>query len=441
MAGEDIIMLSQRELRRLHTIHKVLDVVLKQAEAAEILSLSDRQIRRLIKRVRAEGDRGIAHRSRGKPSNREMSKKVKEKAIKLYREKLKGFGPTLAAEKLKEMEGIKISDETLRLWLIEAGDWERVRKCRAHRKWRERKHYFGEMIQMDGSHHDWFEGRRGWCVLMGYIDDATGRVYARFYEYEGTIPAMDSFKRYIRKYGIPMSVYLDRYSTYKSTAKRTIEDELNNTEPLSEFERALKELGVEVKHAHSPQAKGRIERLFKTFQDRVVKEMRLKGIKTIEEANMFLDVYLPIYNRRFSVRPQREENLHREISNGMKLDGILCIKTERVVRNDFTISHNSKLYQIMDKTSARKVQVEERINGTMVITHAGNRLRFKEIAERPEKEQKEPFIFIPRKRSTYIPSANHPWRKFRFGRQNYNYKQIGMQNNNYQQKELTLNQT
>ena len=413
MARKDIIMLSQKELKRLHVIQKVLDGVLKQVEVAEMLSLSDRQLRRLIKKVRIEGNNGIAHKSRGRASNRKSAKKTKDRVIKFYREKLKGFGPTLAAEKLSEMAGIHISDETLRLWLIETGDWEKVRKVRAHRRWRERKHYFGEMIQIDGSHHDWFEGRGSKCVLMGYIDDATGRVFGRFYEYEGTIPAMESFKGYIRKYGIPLSVYLDKHTTYKSPAKATVEDELNGTEPLSEFERALKELGVEVRHAHSPQAKGRIERLFKTFQDRVVKEMRLKEICTIEEANKFLQGYLPEYNRRFTVQSKKTGNLHRKVPKGMPLDGILCIKTERVLRNDLTISYDGNLYQVMDKTNAKKVMVEKRINGTMAIIHNGNRLRFKEITERPEKENKKPSILIPRKTKKYIPPPDHPWRNYK----------------------------
>ena len=384
--------------------------VLKQVDAAEILSLSDRQIRRLIKRVRVEGDKGVAHRSRGRASNRKISMRIRTRVIELYREKLKGFGPTLAAEKVLEMDGIQISDETLRLWLIEEGEWQKQRKDRKHRQRRERKHYFGEMIQMDGSHHDWFEGRGPQCVLMGYIDDATNNVHARFHEYEGTIPAMDSFRRYIRKYGIPVSVYFDKHTTYKSPAKPSVEDEINGTKPMSQFERALKELGVDAIHAHSPQAKGRIERLFNTFQDRVVKEMRLKGISSIEEGNKFLQEYLPGYNKRFSVNPKKEDNFHREIPKGFDLDRILCIKTERTIRNDFTISHNGQLYQIMDKTTARKVQVEERISGTMVVTYENSRLRYKEITERPERQQKKPIMFIFKKRKTYIPPPNHPWR-------------------------------
>ena len=207
--------------------------------------------------IRQEGDKGIRHGLRGKPSSRMLPKKVKEKAIKFYREKYKGFGPTLLSEKLLELEGIKISKETLRNWLIETGDWEKVRKSRTHRQWRERKHYYGEMVQMDGSHHDWLEGRGPELVLMGYIDDATNTIFARFYDYEGTIPAMESFKHYIKEYGIPMSIYLDRHSTYKSTGKPTIEDELANKMPKSQFERALEELGVRVIHVPDRNIQGR----------------------------------------------------------------------------------------------------------------------------------------------------------------------------------------
>jgi hypothetical protein len=408
MAGKDIIMLHQRELKRLHVIHRVLDEALKQVEAAEILSLSDRQIRRIIKKVRVEGDVGIIHESRGKPSNRRLPKKIKDKAIKFYREKLRGFGPTLASEKLSELEGIEINKDTLRKWLIETGDWEKVRKSRKHRQWRERKHHIGEMIQIDGSHHDWFEGRGPECVLMGYIDDATGKVYAKFYEYEGTMPAMDSFKRYVKKYGIPVRAYLDKHTTYKSPKKAAFTG--YDEEPLSQFERAMKELGVEVSHAHSPQAKGRIERLFRTFQDRVVKEMRLKGIKTIEEANKFLVNYLPLYNKKFAVKPKEKEDIHRGIPKGMNLDRILCIKTERTLRNDFTIAHSGKLYQIQDRIKTGKVIVEERINGTMAITHNGTFLKFKEIMERYERQKTKPRL--SGKKRQCKPPADHPWRKF-----------------------------
>jgi hypothetical protein len=417
MAGEDMIMAHPGEIKRLHVIRKVLERVIKQVEAAEILLLSGRQIRRIVKRIRCEGDRGIVHQSRGRASNRRTPDKVKDKVIRLYRAQYKDFGPTLASEKLSERDGIGISGETLRRWLLEAGDWKRSRKGRKHRQWRERKHHYGEMVQIDGSHHAWFEERGPGCVLMGYIDDATGKVFARFYPYEGSLPAMDSFKRYSKKYGLPMKVYLDKHTTYKSTARPTIQDELDQVEPLSQIERALKELGVEVLHAHSPQAKGRIERFFRTLQDRLVKEMRLRGIRTLEEANQFLEEYLPVYNRRFSVCPKGKDNFHRPLPKGLVLDTILCIKTERSLRNDFTVAHNRKLYQIEDSVKASKVTVQQRVDGSMIMTHKGRSLRFKEITERPVREK--PQVVLMRIRKPYIPSADHPWRKFKIRKPHY----------------------
>jgi hypothetical protein len=410
MAGEDMVMIGQGELKRLHVIRRVLERVIKQVEAAEILSLSGRQIRRIVKRIRSEGDRGAVHKSRGRPSNRRIPHKIKDRVIRLYRAQYKDFGPTLTSEELLERDRIEISDETLRRWLIEAGDWKKSRKRGRHRQWRERKHHYGEMVQMDGSHHAWFEDRGGPYVLMSYIDDATGEAFGRFYEYEGTIPAMDSFKRYIKKNGLPMRVYLDKHSTYKSTAKPTIEDELNDVGPLSEFERALRELGVEVSHAHSPQAKGRIERLFRTLQDLVVKQMRLRGIRTIEEGNPFLEEYLPLYNKRFSVRPKEKDDLHRPLVKGMDLDAILCIKTERSLRNDFTVAHHRKLYQVEEMIKASQVMVQDRIDGSMIMIHKGRALRFKEITERPPRQKKEPVV--ARRRKPYIPPSDHPWRRF-----------------------------
>jgi DNA-binding Lrp family transcriptional regulator len=417
VVGKDIIMIRQRELRRLHVIEKVHEGIIKQVDAAEMLSLSSRQVRRIVKRVKAEGDWGVIHKSRGRPSNRRIPDRVKKTVIRCYQLKYKDFGPTLASEKLLEREGIRISDETLRRWLIETGDWKKSCKKGKHRHWRERKAHGGEMVQMDGSHHQWFEGRGPGCVLMGYIDDATGKVFARFYDYEGTIPAMDSFKRYSKKYGLPMSVYLDKHSTYKSTAKPTIQDELNDVEPLSQFERALKELGVEVIHAHSPQAKGRIERLFGTLQDRLVKEMRLRGIRAIEEGNQFLEGYLPLYNRRFSVCPKEKEDFHRPLPKGVDLDAILCMKTERALRNDFTVAHNKKLYQIEDTIKASRAVVQDRIDGSMIITYKGRSLRCKQISARPVRENRDPVVV--RKKKPYIPPADHPWRRFTLSKHRY----------------------
>lgn len=410
MAGKDIIEMSRRELSRLHIIKQALEKKLTQAKAGDLTGLSAWQIRRISSRIRNEGDTGICHRSRGRPSNHQIPKKIKDKVIKLCRKRYVGFGPTFASEKLLERDGIKVSDETLRLWFKEAAVSYQGRKGRKHRQWRERKEHVGELVQMDGSHHDWFEGRGPKCVLMAYIDDAAGGVYARFYDHEGTYPAMDSFWRYIEQYGIPQSVYLDRHTTYKSTAKPTIEEELLGKEPQSQFERALSELSVKVVHAGSPQAKGRIERSFRTFQDRLVKEMRLQGIKSIEDANRFLDNgYLTEHSEKFCVEPAKEADLHRPNPGKRILGGILCIKTPRTVRNDFTIAHDTKLYQITEKTRAKKAVVEERLNGTMEITYKGQRLKYQEITTRPiKKNRKKEVVLI--KELGRTPSPDHPWR-------------------------------
>jgi hypothetical protein len=410
MAGKDNIYMSLRELKRLKVIHEAIERHITQNKAALMTGLSERQVRRLVRGIREEGERGIVHKSRGKPSNRQMPEKVKEKVLKLYSKKYPGFGPLLATEKLKELDGIIISDETLRKWLMEAGLWKRRRKKSSHRRWRVRKECFGEMVQMDGSHHDWLEGRGPKLVLMGYIDDATGNVFGRFYDYEGTLPAMDSFKGYVRRYGLPQSVYLDRHSTYKSTKRLTPEEELRGqSSPMSQFERALEELGVEVIHANSPQAKGRVERLFGTLQDRLVKEMRLVGVKTKEEGNGFLKEYLPTYNRRFRVLAANETDVHVKLPRHFNLDRQLCIKTERTVRNDNTVAHNGRLYQIEGKVKTRKVAVEERVDGSLHITSDGVGLKYKEIRERPKRETGAKSA---KTRKPYVPPKDHPWRRF-----------------------------
>jgi len=270
------------------------------------------------------------------------------------------------------------------------------------------------MVQMDGSHHDWLEGRGSACVLMGYIDDATGRGFGRFYEYEGTLPAMDSFQRYIQRYGIPLKVYLDKHTTYKSNGKPTLEEELAGIEPLSEFERALKELGVEVIHAHSPQAKGRIERFFGTLQDRLVKELRLRGIQSIEGANLFLEEYWPEFNRKFGVDPKEKEDLHRSVPRGLKLDDALCVKVKRSLRNDFTVAYNRRLYQVEDSIRASDVMVHEGLDGSIQLKYKGRLLKIREIASRPPAERNEPVQLTPKKR--YVPPKGHPYRNFTFGR-------------------------
>jgi len=409
MAGRDMIVMSIREIRRLKAVQLTVDGHVTQKMTATMLGLSERQVRRLVREVRERGDRGVIHALRGLSSNRRIPEETREVVLSLYRERYPDFGPKLATEKLWECYGIKISDETLRRWLIEAGFWKKRRKRSCFRRWRPRKECFGQMVQMDGSHHDWLEGRGPKLVLMGYIDDATNTIYGRFYDYEGTMPAMDSFRGYIKKYGLPMSVYLDRHTTYKSPKKLTEWEAVAGIESLSQFERALKELGVEVIHARSPQAKGRIERLFGVLQDRLVKEMRLEGITTKEEANAFLEEYLPRYNERFVVCPAHEADTHVKLPLHVDLDRYLCIKTKRSIGKDNTIALDGRLYQIQEQ-GGKKVVVEERLDGSMLIISNNTSLKYKEITERPRKEV-IPKTDIREFNRPPKPSKNHPWKR------------------------------
>ena len=229
---------------------------------------------------------------------------------------------------------------------------------------------------------------------MGYIDDATSRVFGRFYMYEGTIPAMDSFKRYCLKYGIPQSVYLDKHTTYKSNLQEQFRlRALGQGDGLSEFERALNRLDVRVIHANSPQAKGRVARLFRTLQDRLVKELRLAIAKTMDEANKVLGGYLVEHNDRYMVKAQRKANLHRPSLKARELDDILCIRKEHPIRNDFTVMHKTRLYQLLQYTSAKKLEVREYVDGRMeFIGPHQSRMRYKEIEQRPIAKPRSPWI-------------------------------------------------
>jgi hypothetical protein len=405
-------MIKPEELKRYQLMGKVFDKSINQQEVAELLGLSDRQVRRIVRRVRAEGERGVIHRLRGRRGCRRIADAVRSRILGLYRERYNGFGPTLASEKLWELDHLRISDETLRLWLAAEGLWQvDKRRNPKSRTWRARKDKFGAMVQMDGSHHAWLEERGPKLVLMGYIDDATGKIYGRFFDYEGTLPAMGGLKGYIRRHGIPGQVYLDKHSTYRNNQKqRYTHWPFRDDEELTQFERSCKQLGIEVIHAHSPQAKGRIERLFKTLQDRLVKELRLAGIKTREEANAFLEKYLDKFNAKFAVTARLEGDAHRPLDQRIKLDEILSVQTEHVLRNDRTVVHERKLYQVTDKTHAQRVVVFEYLNGRMAVKHGHRRLAFKAIDQRPRPEPAPQKIKKVKRRQRYISPKGSYWR-------------------------------
>ena len=410
MVRKDIITMSRREIRRVGIIQRVEEKRITQCEAGKILGVSGRQVIRLTQKYREQGEEGLIHGLRGQPSNRGIDPQRKKTIVALYREQYTGFGPTLASEKLEERNHLTIHPETLRRWLREEKIEYPQRRGKQHRRWRERKACYGEMVQIDGSTHAWLDDRSPKMVLMAYIDDATGQVYGRFYAYEGTLPAMDSFWRYSQRSGLPQSIYLDRHETYKSPSKLTLEDELAGREQSeSQFQRAMRELDVQVKYAYSPQAKGRIERLFKTLQDRLIKEMRLEGIASMEEANLFLENYLPHYNQRFSHPPSNPTNLHRQPPRPRNLFSILCIQQSRALRLDGTFRYQNHWYQIQGSLRPKTLQIQEWIDGTLHVFQDSKELPYRKI-QGPLPPKSSPVTPPWRVRVFTPPAPHHPWR-------------------------------
>ena len=421
---KDIIAMSKKELRRLPIIHRVMEKRLTQVKAAEMLDLCDRQIRRIISKIKAGGDPAIVHGNRGKASPVKFPGEREEKIMRVVEKRYYDFGPTFAAEKLLECEKIKISKEKLRQLMISHEiDYPRRKKKGKIHQWRERKHCRGEMIQMDGSDHDWLEGRGPKLVLMGYIDDASNTVFGRFYGYEGTFPAMDSLKRYLAIYGIPFSFYVDRHSTYKTTRQPNLEEDLKGEFAKTQFARLLNELDVKPIFARSPQAKGRIERSFETLQDRLVKELRLAGVSSLEQANTFLDKYLPKYNARFAVKPLRKINLHRAVSKPLNLDEIFCIKEYRTIGNGFTCQWKNRLFLVKNPSITMKKQrvcIMQQFDGKISLKLKNKYLSFVEITKKDlramDKDREAARKLIKKARIYYPPPKNHPWRKFEYSR-------------------------
>jgi transposase-like protein len=408
-----VLKMSARERKRLELLSRVKEKTLKLIEAAVLCVLSYRQMKRVWRRYQEQGDGGLIHRGRGRPSNRRKAPEFRKKVVERYKEKYPDFGPTLASEHL-EREGLKVDAETLRRWLMAAGPWKRTRQRQKHRQRRERRAHRGELIQMDGSHHDWFEGRRGWAVLMVMIDDATNRTYARFYETEDTRSAMDLFGRYARHYGLPQALYVDHDSIYECTREARVDEQLRGEGPQTQFDRAMQALAVDIIPANSPQAKGRVERRHGVFQDRLVKAMRLLKISSLETANQYLDdTFLPDLNRRFTVAAKESADLHRRIPAGVILKDVLCFEEPRVVQNDWTVRWRNRHFQIDRQhqglhLARRSITVRERLDGSLSLLYRSQRLRFRELAERP----KPPPPVVPEKiRAPWTPPPAHPWRK------------------------------
>ena len=378
----DRIAMSQQERDVLKIMHGVLEGERRQADAAHLLGLSTRHVRRLQRRLEAGGDQALVHGLRGKPSNHRTDPKVRKAVLAAYRQRYADFGPTFASEKLA-VEGLVVGPQTLRRWLLAEGLWEPRRRRDPHRSRRPRRPCFGELVQIDASIHDWLEGRGEEVVLISLIDDATSKVLARFYP-SGTVEAhMDLAGRWIRRYGRPQAFYSDRHSIFEPQDKgRALPD------AETQFGRALRELGIELIRAHSPQAKGRIERSFGTAQDRWVKELRLAKVTTLAGANEVLERLLPAHNRRFSKPAPQPDDAHRPLGPGHDLAAILSIQEQRVVANDYTIRFQNRFYQLLKPVypgqRGGKVVIELRLDGTMAIRFREKYLKYREVARSPQ---------------------------------------------------------
>lgn len=392
--------------------------------AAKQLRLSIRQIQRAKAAIRKGGVGTVAHRLKGKPSNHRFPENEKTKVLETIKQHYHDFKPTFATEKLEENHGLRISRETTRLWMTEAGLWKsrKQKKTGEYRSWRSRKEYFGELEQFDGSYHFWFEnrfidsyGNPIETCLLASIDDAKGEITkAVFAANEGVIAVFTFWKEYIEELGKPISIYLDKFSTYKINHKSAVD----NKDLLTQFERCMSDLDTRLITAHSPQAKGRIERLFDTLQDRLVKELRLAKINTPEEANIFLkETFIPKFNKKFGVIPTKERNIHKTLTKTDKknLDRIFSVQETRTINNDFTIQFKNNWYQLAEiqLTTVRakeKVLVEERLDGTIHFSLRGKYLNFTNLPEKPKKISKQPVI-LTRHKLNWKPSKDHPWRK------------------------------
>jgi transposase len=336
------LAMSQRERSRLVMMTRVREKAMTIREASEMVGVSYRQGRRIYKRYREEGDRGLTHRNRGQPSNRSKPDELKRGVLALYRERYWDFGPTLAAEKLEERDGYELDHETLRRWLLAAGLWKRQRKRAKHRQQRERKAHFGELVQIDGSHHQWFEDRGDEECLMDMVDDATGKTLALLSEEETTAAAMKVLWAWVKKYGIPKALYVDWKNVYITKREPTVEEQLAGELPLTQFGRACQKLGIEILPASSAQAKGRVERKHGVYQDRCVKEPRLTGIEDIEEGNQCLCGFVESLNVKFAVEPRSSADFHRPVPQDMDLRTVFCREELRTVGNDRVVRYKNR---------------------------------------------------------------------------------------------------
>ena len=414
-----LLSMSQQEIERTSIIEQVARKQMKQGKAGQILKVGSRQIRRMVRAYRLNGAKGLVSKCRGRVSNNRCEEGLKEESMALIHQHYADFGPTLAAEKLRERHTLLVSKETLRQWMIAAGLWKakRQKKARVHQS-RERRACFGELIQLDGSHHDWFEGRADKCCLLVLIDDATSQLVGlRFEEQETTAGYFSVVRGYVEKLGRPLAFYSDKYGVFR----------INHPDALGEaqtqFERAMGDLDVELICADSPQAKGRVERANATLQDRLVKEMRLRGISTMAAANAFLPTFIEEYNRRFAVVARSQINAHRqELPDAQTLDLIVSLQYTRTLSKNLELSYENTIYQVKVEGAGYRLQhakitVCEDLAGNITLLYKGRRLSY----QRHEKQKRTASVVSAKQLTTTvnkvvaktcIPSREHPWRRY-----------------------------
>jgi transposase len=422
MLREEITM-SQKEVTRLKIVTLLEAGKIKQLEAGKILTISSRQVRRLLSRYKRYGAKGLISKRLGKPSSNRLPDNLRQDILSLIKAKYVDFGPTFLQEKLSENHGITVSRETLRQIMITNGFWntKRRKQARIH-QCRERRSCFGELVQIDGSPHDWFEGRREPCSLLVFIDDATGKILQlHFEENETTKGYFYATRSYIKRYGLPVAFYSDRHSIFRVNMPET------SHEAETQFERAMKTLEIELINANSPQAKGRVERANETLQDRLVKELRLLGISDIETANAYLPKFIEKHNARFAVVPKSEINAHRKLQKSdEELDLIFCLQHERKLSKNLELSYKNIVYQVQVEghgyTLRRaKVTVCEDLQGNITLLYKGRKLKY-----RCYKKQKRQMAVVYAKALNSIvnnlvkklykpnkPKMNHPWRQYK----------------------------
>ena len=417
--------MSQKELGRVEVLARVHSQELRVVDASQLMQVSYRQAKRLWKRYREEGPAGLKHGNAGRTSNRGYPRKFRARVLRLVREKYGGavgerFGPTLAAEHLGSEDRLRVPAETLRRWMLQEGLWSRERRRRKHRQRRERKEHFGELVQMDGSFHPWLEERGPGGCLIDLADDATNTTLAQLGEQETIWAVADALRAWIERYGVPLALYVDWKNLYKRPA--TPRERLRGEEPITQFGRMCAQLGIELIAASSPQAKGRIERMHGTHQDRLVKKLRRREISSHEAANVYLRThYLPEHNERFARRPARPEDYHRAAPRAGKLERIFRLESERRISEDWVVRYANRYFQLQRQSGGAparsQVLVCEGQHGQISIEYRGRALSWREIAApiRPQATDRAvrrgsgvPIAYGQRK---WTPPADHPWKQ------------------------------